>query len=68
MIKNMKPFTVGKTIMVKCCMVFDSKNNLLSLTAEKMQPIGEVKAIITEQVWSLILSPLTTTHHLFLFE
>jgi hypothetical protein len=47
MIENMKPFTVGKMIMVKCRMVFNSKNHLLSLTAEKMQPIGEAKVIIT---------------------
>jgi hypothetical protein len=46
MIKNMKPFTVGKTIMVKCRMVFNSENHLLSLTAEKMQAIGEAKVII----------------------
>jgi hypothetical protein len=47
MIKNMKAFTMGKTIMVKYCMVFNSENHLLSLTAEKMQPIGEAKVIIT---------------------
>jgi hypothetical protein len=50
MIKDMRDFTIGNMIMVKCHMVFNSKNQLLSLTAEKMQAIGEVKVIITWQV------------------
>jgi len=42
----MKSFAIGKTVTIKCRMMFDSQNYVLFLTAEEIELIGEVKVVV----------------------
>jgi hypothetical protein len=57
-INVMKNFVVGNMIIIKCCMMFNSQNHLLFLTAENMKLINKVRIIVTQLI-SMTLHILT---------